>query len=584
MNFLTVGARLSLRRLLDEEDGVILPMSMMAFMALFLLAVSVFAVSEQIRQRMEIQNAADTAAYSASVVQADTLSRMAALNRALSWTYTQQLKTEMEYIILVWLDLTIQDYNEDLEDAKDRYESSWCDSPFSQSGGTYGIGYAPWLPMGVWWTWLAEDYFQQQPFSDLIEINRVPVMMDQVLNAVDEGRIKYGNNYQTARDLITDDRGRINGLNSALATLAQDMNGRVAAAAEESLKRNLDPATGCSYHLIHGGDEPYFEAYGEEHDRNFLLQARRTYRNSRTHEADELGPGHDTWYLFERDGDEHMQRRYQVGLDDILVSRFWSYGVYYGVLDYTTCYPLPGASIGDIPHEKETEVRADDSRIYDELFYNSSVAKPLRLSAPFFKEGQGSIVVGVNRAVTNPLGFLFPGDVAGPNSFVTPMEPPNRSMWAVAAARAGYKDLGRPIPDGSFSSYDDDSGFYNSTMESWVVPMNIWNASGQVRDTDDLVAGQASPNTDMQHHGNLINSDWDATMLPLARAFSGTDNDAWQGDSAAAVMSTMASGTWRSVHGGAAQAPGGYDTSAPPLSPASGNFDPAGLALEHLLH
>ena len=66
-----------LKRIAYDEDGVALAFGIAFFLLIFLLGMSVYAAGESVRQRMELQNAADAAAYSAAVVQADTLSRVA---------------------------------------------------------------------------------------------------------------------------------------------------------------------------------------------------------------------------------------------------------------------------------------------------------------------------------------------------------------------------------------------------------------------------------------------------------------------------------------------------------------------------
>lgn len=94
------------KRLAREESGVALMLTLAVFLLLFVLCCGVYATGEIIRQRIELQNACDAAAYSASVVQADALSRMAVVNRAMSWTYIQMSREQMDYIAFSWLDLT----------------------------------------------------------------------------------------------------------------------------------------------------------------------------------------------------------------------------------------------------------------------------------------------------------------------------------------------------------------------------------------------------------------------------------------------------------------------------------------------
>ena len=87
-------------RLWQEESGVVLAITIVVFLSLFIVACSVYAIGEQIRQRIEIQNVSDAGAYSGAIVQADGISRIAALNRAMAWTYAQMVKMQMENKLL----------------------------------------------------------------------------------------------------------------------------------------------------------------------------------------------------------------------------------------------------------------------------------------------------------------------------------------------------------------------------------------------------------------------------------------------------------------------------------------------------
>lgn len=94
------------RRLSREEAGVALMLTLAFFLLLYVLCCGVYATGEIIRQRIQLQNACDAAAYSAAVVQADALSRMAVVNRAMAWTYIQLCREQMDYIVFSWLKLT----------------------------------------------------------------------------------------------------------------------------------------------------------------------------------------------------------------------------------------------------------------------------------------------------------------------------------------------------------------------------------------------------------------------------------------------------------------------------------------------
>lgn len=101
------------KRLVRDDSGAALLLTLAVFLLLFILLCGVFSVGQTIRQKVELQNACDAAAYSAAVVQADALSRMAVVNRALAWSYIQLCRAQMDYIVYRWLELTCARFDED---------------------------------------------------------------------------------------------------------------------------------------------------------------------------------------------------------------------------------------------------------------------------------------------------------------------------------------------------------------------------------------------------------------------------------------------------------------------------------------
>ena len=102
--------------------GFVVMSTLAIFLFLFVLCASIYAVGETIHQRIKLQNACDAAAYSAAVVQADGLSRMAVVNRAMAWSYVQMTNRQMDYITYRWLKLTCKRFEEDKNNAKDYAE------------------------------------------------------------------------------------------------------------------------------------------------------------------------------------------------------------------------------------------------------------------------------------------------------------------------------------------------------------------------------------------------------------------------------------------------------------------------------
>lgn len=102
-----------MNRLRREESGVALMLTLSVVLLLYVLCAGVYAVGETARQKIEIQNACDAAAYSAALVEADGLSRMAMVNRALAWTYITLTNMQIDYLTYKWLQLVERRFSED---------------------------------------------------------------------------------------------------------------------------------------------------------------------------------------------------------------------------------------------------------------------------------------------------------------------------------------------------------------------------------------------------------------------------------------------------------------------------------------
>ncbi|MCQ2403563.1 MAG: Tad domain-containing protein [Lentisphaeria bacterium] len=130
-----------LAAMICEDDGAVLVITLAIFFFLFMLVSSVYAIGEAVHRRIELQNTCDAAAYSAAVVQADGLSRMATVNRAMAWTYVQMVRRQMDYVTYRWLKLTYKNYEEDRKAAK-----KWhfcllpCDKHHKQEGTGWWCG------------------------------------------------------------------------------------------------------------------------------------------------------------------------------------------------------------------------------------------------------------------------------------------------------------------------------------------------------------------------------------------------------------------------------------------------------------
>ena len=126
-----------IKSLRGDEEGFVVMATLGIFLMLFVLCASIYAVGETARQKIRIQNACDAAAYSAAVVQADGLSRMASINRAMAQTYVHMTNLQMDYITYRWMRLTAQRFYQDYENAKEYHK--WIVTSFDPKLGWWAI-------------------------------------------------------------------------------------------------------------------------------------------------------------------------------------------------------------------------------------------------------------------------------------------------------------------------------------------------------------------------------------------------------------------------------------------------------------
>ncbi len=105
--------RQKILRLVRDEDGVALVVTLALFMLLYVSCAGVFAVGRTVKNRVLLQNAADAAASSAAVVEAGVLSRIAEINREMARIYEDLICRQRDYVILTWLQKAYEGYSGD---------------------------------------------------------------------------------------------------------------------------------------------------------------------------------------------------------------------------------------------------------------------------------------------------------------------------------------------------------------------------------------------------------------------------------------------------------------------------------------
>ena len=101
------------RELVIDSKGAALAITLAFVMPVYLLVIGIYGIGEIVRNKIELQNAADAAAYSASVVQADYLSRIATVNKAMAWTYVDLQKRSLDLAMAVFSEYVFIQFQKD---------------------------------------------------------------------------------------------------------------------------------------------------------------------------------------------------------------------------------------------------------------------------------------------------------------------------------------------------------------------------------------------------------------------------------------------------------------------------------------
>ena len=426
-----------LRHLWRADDGVALAFGITFFLLVFLLGMSVYAVGETARQRLELQNAADAAAYSGAVVQADTLSRVACINQAMSWTYVMMNRRIMDYITDKWLEKVERQWDQDLQGVRENW--NWLSSCGTRIESV--------------------DYSVGSTMHKFVQLNSMPVNID-VIKAERKAAAAQGKNYLFLGPMIDMDRRTLAAMRRAEENLFSDLPKRIENAVRQAVRENIsetpnDKAAGgaqISHVLIQNDPDTYTETMknNDQQEKIFLV-----FGDFKPDVKEISRRGVDRWWV--RDGGgEGFKRKYSQGG---ALTAMWEWR--------GTMWQVSGESCNPILKFGSSTVRGSD--VQDGYFSCREAAKPFRLKENFFAD-KGTVLVGVKRKLNNPFAFLFAGgSPQGLFSAFTIRD--GRSMWAAAAARAAYS------PPGNKQKGAYEVTFRNvSARDSWNLCEADWDA------------------------------------------------------------------------------------------------------------
>jgi len=422
------------KRLVREEDGVVLGVMVVTLMSLFLTASAVFAVGEHIRDRIEIQNAVDAAAYSAAVVQADTISRVAAINQAMAWTYIQMCRRHMEYIQDKWLERVYSQYTSDQQFLQNHVKK------YKYTGWDYGFNT---FRLSRW------------QLSDILINGRFRVSIEQINTARSWWR------WEDLGPQIHIDRTNLINMANAQDDLILDMPERMKTCAQEVLRHNLGADSQNWVTIMIGRNDSgnvganHFESYDNWGEAHFL----RTILPEGQTGVDVLGDGsRDSKWFPENPAQpwrRYVQQRNMLRADWNGYADGWMNRRY---SRYRGTYYTGGSRIA-IPGNRRGVVLGGDNNVKDGHFDTQAI-RPRRLKQAYF-EDIGGIVVACARSLRHPFQlFIDNGGEGGFYDAFREAAPAPRCMVAVASARAGYRNGS----EGDYNPYTDSNsgGWYRS--------------------------------------------------------------------------------------------------------------------------
>lgn len=494
-------------RLGRDEDGVALVTTLAVFMFMYLICMGVYAIGTAVKTRIHLQNACDAAAYSAAVVQADTLSRIATINRAMAWTYITMTRRQMDYIVYKWLEKACRDYDIDHDHAEKIWNESTSRCPLIGAGALgHDIPGRGWFigGDGVHETINLND--SHYPFEAYVK-DRLDVFDSNWMNSPDVQRKSFyafesgSINFDRLGDQIDKDKNTIGAMNSALCYLARSLPEEVETTVNDIIEANMPPEIKdrCLPPQIFQSEKPLKFDSDQEGYLDYLVQISDSDQELRflsyadqssTSVASVFETGIDTWFV-RSSSDTGFKRVYEQK-DRVLVAKWhwWTYAWDCVEVDDVWTHPFHKHEDGD------GVIKAKDC--YDSR-YDGITAEPLALTSDFFGKN-GTITVGlairndnpwepVLRLVRSWRNGIFSAFSIGLNLPLTP-----QYTVCLASAKAGWKET-----------------------------LNWSNAEGVENDRAYRVDWEDGD-------WNLCQSDLDAVLIPVRRAETLAEGRCWNGD------------------------------------------------------
>ena len=394
--------------LAKDESGVALAFTLTVSLIIFLFGIAVYAVGETVRERMELQNAADAAAYSAALVQADTISRIAVINKAMSWNYVMMTRRQMDHIVDAWLSRVTNSWYQ-YRTATQAYQNICACHP-RMEGVNWRVGVSPGGGGGEVVHRMIRLNGSQDVFIPVIESAHSANAARNPVSLLNSLRQCAASMNQAEKELISGLKKRIESAVEYMvkANVSLTENDRMVKNKRDIRWALYDLKEGSVYFETLKNDEKRFFGFGE-----FSGTAQSV-----------LGTGADTWLKL--DSSDGFQRNY-IQAGNTLSANWFTYNQIWW--HDTFCH---FAGVHVLPAAAVTGEMARDS------YFTGQKVSPQILKSNYFKK-DGAIIVGVSRPLNNPLTFVFGGGQKSGiyGAFTTGKG--SQVMWGVSGARAGYR-------------------------------------------------------------------------------------------------------------------------------------------------
>ncbi len=476
------------RELVSDSRGAALAITLAFVMPIYLLVIGIYGIGEVVRNKIELQNAADAAAYSASVVQADYLSRIATVNKAMAWTYVDLQKRSLDLAMDLFCKYVFIQFQKDLNMARRNNTPCHMHVP----GLHYNCGTDVLVDLtelmilgtGLGIPELAKKFNGQEALDRFLLAQLVYTTEAEFKG---KGSIANTPKVYEYSYAITKMMTKLNSLRKEFPDKVRQTAQQVAAANMMECKDDyminvtLGDMTGAFFTMLPT----------EENEKTFISFADPTLKDFSPKKV--FGPGTDDWIV--RKGIAGFWRVYKQTKTHLYAEWdwFWTRWVHVDLGEFQLHLPPMFGGNAKRGHPKYHGYDSFFPLIKENVPIGLLVvpAIPLTLTPLFFGKA-GSITVAIARKTSNPFSvFSWSGRSLTAPSILSAFNPSvaggNRPeyMCAIASARAGYKPYEKD-KEKKRKSADYNLGYTISSGEK------EWN---------------------------LVETDWDGVMLPVKHAW-----------------------------------------------------------------